>query len=260
MVDSEALLSALNTHIISPRITYLEEVHSTNLMAKDMVRDGGGEGIVVIADRQVGGRGRHGRRWYSPSGGLYLSIVLKPPLGDSSSPFLGIMLANAALRALEESSMIKAHLKWPNDLLVNERKIGGILGELVVSEGGDALAILGIGINTSFNDSDLPEALRISATTIAKESKIVPTQEDLASQIINNIDQQLREVRERQALDFILKEYRKNCTTLGRAVLVELPAGTLNGIAVDIDNNGMLVVENGDGQHLVSAGDVIHLR
>ncbi|NHI82713.1 MAG: biotin--[acetyl-CoA-carboxylase] ligase [Candidatus Thorarchaeota archaeon] len=260
MVNSGIFLSGLDTKVISPRIICLEEALSTNLVAKRLIDDGGSEGIIVIADRQVNGRGRHGRRWYSPLGGLYLSIVLQPPAGAASSPLLGIMLANAAVSALEETARLQARLKWPNDLLVNGKKLGGILSELVPTTKGRLVAILGIGINISSQILDFPDRLRNTMTTIAEESHVVPTREVLASSIINNADSQLQEVYETRAFDSILMNYAEICETLGRDVMVRLSTENLRGTAVEIDASGGLIVKNRDGQHLVSAGEVIHLR
>ena len=260
MEDSEVLLRTLKTRMLSPQITYLDETESTNLVARTMVENGGGEGIIVIARRQTGGLGRHNRKWFSPVGGLYLSIVLTPPFGATSSPLLGIIMANAAIRALERVASIRAWIKWPNDLFVNDRKLGGIRGELVRTIQEDLLAIVGIGINVSSRISDFPDEFRSKTTTIAKESDSVPGYELLAGQIINGVDRILQEIYGTRSFESTINYYRQNCFTIGTGVQDELSSGIIEGVALDVDDTGQLIVKTEDGIHLISAGEVIHLK
>ncbi|MCX5726073.1 MAG: biotin--[acetyl-CoA-carboxylase] ligase [Candidatus Saganbacteria bacterium] len=151
--------------IIGKKIYYFEEIDSTNDEAKRLVRSGAGEGVVVIAEKQSKGRGKPGRVWASPAGGIYLSAILKPrknPKDLSTITFLGAISVARAIKALFH---INANLKWPNDILLSGKKVGGVLTE--ISKGA---VIIGIGLNVNTELSSFPKELRKDVTSIKKES------------------------------------------------------------------------------------------
>ncbi len=216
------------------------EVDSTNRVLREMVRRGdASEGAVVAAERQTSGRGRLDRPWHSPPGGLYLSVLLEPV------PLLSLRLGVAAARAVELACGFGPELKWPNDLLVEGRKLGGILVEM---EG--SWAVAGVGINVE-NEEFPPEVASVATSLRLLGHRVSP--HDLGRLL-------LRELESLYRGSFRLAYYEARCGTLGRRVSVETSAGVVAGVARRLDHDGGLVVETDSGEERVLAGDVVHLR
>jgi BirA family biotin operon repressor/biotin-[acetyl-CoA-carboxylase] ligase len=198
------------------------EVDSTNRLAADLARAGAPDGVVVRADHQTAGRGRRGRSWESrPGTSLLVSVILRP------APALVTLAAGVA--AAEACAGAEVGLKWPNDLMVGDAKLGGILSELV----GDA-AVVGLGINLSW----APSGAACLGADIDREA--------LLDAYLTGLD----------TPGDVLTRYRSRCTTLGRRVRIAVPGGTVEGVADDVDEDGRLLV---DGR-AVAAGDVLHVR
>jgi BirA family biotin operon repressor/biotin-[acetyl-CoA-carboxylase] ligase len=206
-------------------VRWFPEIDSTNQFAADLARAGAADGLVVGADHQTAGRGRRGRTWESPAGsGLLVSVVLRPV-----PPLVTLAAGLAAAEACEQVAGVATTLKWPNDVLLDSRKVGGILSELV----GDA-AVVGLGLNLTW----APEGA-------ARLTPGVDRAELLAAYLDGLED----------PVD-VLVRYRQRCATIGRRVRVELPGETVEGMAEAVDDEGRLVV---DGRK-ITAGDVLHLR
>jgi len=172
---------------------------------------------------------------------------------------MGFMLGCSAVSAIKSSSFIDARLKWPNDIIVNEKKVGGILSE-AVTEGNQVVAIiLGIGINVNLQLDDYPEDLRKSVTTVSHETGVEIPIEDLAALLLKEVYARMRKVETRQTFQPVLTEYKSVCNTLGKRVRVEQIDRTFEGIALDVDEFGALIVKTESGEETVSAGDVLHL-
>lgn len=203
----------------------LPEVGSTNRVAADLARAGAGDGLVVVADQQTAGRGRRGRAWESrPGTALLVSVLLRP------APVLVTLAAGlAAADACAAVSGVQPALKWPNDLLLGEAKLGGILAEVV----GDAV-VVGLGVNLSW----APAGAAVLGPGIDRDA--------LLHAYLGALE----------CHGDVLSRYRERCSTLGRYVTVELPVGTVEGVAEAVDDDGRLVV----GGRAVAAGDVVHLR
>ena len=206
-------------------VRWFAEVDSTNRVAADLVRRGAGDGLVVGADHQTSGRGRRGRTWESrPGSALLVSVVLRPV-----PPLVTLAAGVAAAEACEAVAAAAVRLKWPNDLLSGDAKLGGILAELV----GDA-AVVGLGLNLGWAP-------------------------DGAAKLGADVDRNALLAAYLSALDRpgdVLPRYRDRCSTLGRPVRAELPGETVEGVAREVDDEGRLVV---DGRK-ITAGDVVHLR
>jgi BirA family biotin operon repressor/biotin-[acetyl-CoA-carboxylase] ligase len=257
---------ALNHALVRPgglwrEIRVVAETGSTNTELAALARAGAGPGLVVVAEAQTAGRGRLDRAWTAPPrSGLAFSVLL--PQEDSVTrlgwlPLFAGVAVVSALRGFAEiegvprGRMAEATLKWPNDVLVGERKLAGILAERV--ENG---VIIGIGLNVSLRPDELPVP---TATSLAIEA--APADRD---PVLRAILRELaaRHTEFRSGGEGALREsYKALCATLGRQVRVELPGGSiLTGEACDIEEAGRLVVRAADGEHLLSAGDVIHVR
>lgn len=203
-------------------IRWFAELDSTNRVAADLARAGAPDGVVVGADHQTAGRGRRGRSWESrPGASLLVSVILRP------APALVTLAAGVA--AAEACAPKEVGLKWPNDLMLGDAKLGGILSELV----GDA-AIVGLGLNLSW----APAGAARLGPDFDKEA--------LLDAYLTGLD----------TAGDVLTRYRSRCTTLGRRVRISVPGGTVEGVADDVDEVGRLLV---DGR-AVAAGDVLHVR
>jgi BirA family biotin operon repressor/biotin-[acetyl-CoA-carboxylase] ligase len=260
MLDQDEILRCAETKILAPRLIVLNEVGSTNAVAKQHVLEGEGEGLVVVADKQTRGQGRHDRVWVSPKGSLYLSIVLKPRINESLSPLLGLLMGCASATAIMKLGVIPVRLKWPNDILVGQRKIGGILSELVTQGEQVKGVVLGVGINQNVGREDFPPEVRNSMTTIYEEICSNTSREHLASRIVGEIDRRLIAIQAAQSFTPMLIEYVDLCDTLGKRVRVEQDSGAIEGVAEGIDETGSLIVNTGTGREIVTLGDVIHLK
>ncbi len=205
-------------------VRWFAEVDSTNRLAADLARAGAPDGVVVGADHQLAGRGRRGRGWESrPGGSLLVSVVLRPV------PPLVTLAAGVAAAAACEAVGVDVRLKWPNDVMAADGKLGGILSELV----GDA-AVVGLGLNLSW----APPGAACLGPGAGRDTVL---------------DAWLAAL---DAPGDVLARYRRLCSTLGRRVRVEVPGASFEGVATDVDDAGRLVV---DGRP-IAAGDVVHLH
>jgi BirA family biotin operon repressor/biotin-[acetyl-CoA-carboxylase] ligase len=255
----------LNRAIVQPgglwrEIRVVEETGSTNADLAELAHSGAEPGLVLVAEAQTSGRGRMGRSWTAPPrSGLSFSVLL--PQEDSVTrlgwlPLVAGVAVVSALRGfpevegIERGRMADATLKWPNDVLIGERKLAGILAQRV-----EAGVIIGIGLNVSLRPDELPVP---TATSLAIEG--APADRDpLLRAILRELATRHGEFGSDEAS--LCAAYRGLCGTLGRRVRVELPGGKmLTGEASDIEEAGRLVVRATDGEHLLSAGDVVHVR
>jgi BirA family biotin operon repressor/biotin-[acetyl-CoA-carboxylase] ligase len=256
----------LNRALVRPgglwrEIRVVAETGSTNADLAALARAGAAPGLVLVAEAQTAGRGRLDRVWTAPPrSGLTFSVLL--PQEDSVTrlgwlPLLAGVAVVSALRGLAEIEGVsrgrigRAALKWPNDVLIGERKLAGILAERV--ENG---VVIGVGLNVSLRAEELPVP---TATSLALEG--APADRDpLLRAILRELA--ARHAEFRRGEERALREaYKELCVTLGRQVRVELPGGSpLTGEACDIEEAGRLMVRAADGEHLLSAGDVVHVR
>lgn len=238
-MSAEKVLARLPAGCRFRDVRWLAEATSTNAVALAAAEAGAPEGLVVIADHQTAGRGRLDRRWEAPAGtALLLSALLRPVELPPARRHL--VTAAAGLAARESCGRLGfpfPDLKWPNDLMVGERKLAGILAEAV----GDAV-VVGVGCNVS--------AAPAGAAWLEESGKGSVDRADLAAELLAGLDRRLGRWEE------VAGEYARTCATLGRWVRVETAGGVVTGRAEAIDADGALVV---DGR-VFSAGDVVHVR
>ena len=214
----------------------------------------------MIAKRQTAGRGRKGRPWLSPIGGLYFSIILKPRLGTENTPLLGLLSACAVARSLAAVGVENVRLKWPNDVLIGESKIAGILSE-ALSIGDETVGlVIGIGVNQNCPISEMPPGLQWPTTSIIDEIGRETSIEYLLCSIVNEIDRLLQILERDSSFAAVLDEWREVSSTLGVRVRIHEEGKTTDGVAKDIGADGALIVETDDGLVNVLLGDVSHLR
>lgn len=228
-------------------IEYHESVPSTNALARDLAAEGASD-VVVLADEQTGGRGRLNREWSSPSGGVWLSIVLRPDLPPARVPVVTLAAAIAITDAAREAG-VDAEIKWPNDVLVGDRKLAGILTEMEGEADRVSWVIPGLGINANVDAEELPEG----ATSIQSEVGAIERRL-FVQRLLERFDEL------RTDPEAVLDAWRERASTLGRDVRVETADGVVEGEAVDVELPGTLLVETDDGVVRVHAGDCEHLR
>ncbi|MFC7046448.1 biotin--[acetyl-CoA-carboxylase] ligase [Halobacteriaceae archaeon GCM10025711] len=234
-------------------VEYHDAIPSTNDRARELAADGAAD-VVVLADEQTGGRGRLRRAWDSPSGGVWLSLVLRPDLPPARVPLLTLAAAVAVADAAREAG-VDAHIKWPNDVLVGaggERggaKLAGILTEMEGEASRVSWVVIGIGVNANVAADALPEG----ATSLQAEAGSVDRRR-FVQRLLERFDDL------RTDPDAVLAAWRERADTLGRRVRVELPDGEVVGEAVAVTATGALVVDTGDERVTVHTGDCEHLR
>ena len=246
------------------RLELTAETGSTNADVTAAALAGEPEGLIVVAEQQLDGRGRRDRQWVSPPrAGLTLSVLLRPGDGVPTRHWGWLpLLAGVALQeAVQRIAEVDASLKWPNDLLVQGAKCAGILAEVV----GDAV-VLGIGLNVTTRVAELPAVTTgLPATSLQLAGAKSTDRDPLLKALLRGLARWYdgwRETGGDAELCGLLGAYRRGCSTIGRAVSVQLPGGdVLTGEATSVDAGGQLVVRTADGaEQRVSAGDVLHVR
>jgi BirA family biotin operon repressor/biotin-[acetyl-CoA-carboxylase] ligase len=239
-------------------VEYHERVGSTNDRARELAGEGAPE-TVVVADEQTGGRGRLDREWDAPSGGVYLSPLLRPSLPPARAPLLTMAAAVATTEAVREAG-VDARIKWPNDVLVEAdgetRKLAGILTEMEGEADRVSWVVVGVGVNANVDPSALPPG----ATSVREQRS--NTGHDPADvdrrRFVQRLVERFHDYREDP--ESVLPAWRDLAATLGERVRVETPTRTVVGTAVDVEPPGTLLIETEDGTTRVSAGDCEHLR
>lgn len=257
------LCARLQTRIIAAvpsLIHFLSQTDSTNNVLKQMAEAGAPEGTVVVAESQQRGRGRMGRSWSSPAEkGIYLSILLRPviaPQYTSPLTLLAAVAVSAAVRSVLPH--LSPGIKWPNDLLLGERKVCGILSEIKAETDLVHYLICGIGININTALEDFPLPLRSSATSLLLENgNVAVSRLAVAAAVLQHFDQFYKEYMEAGAAP-VLSRWRDYNITLGRRVKIQNPGVSFTGTARDLDKNGALVVEGETGElRSFHAGEVV---
>lgn len=235
-------------------------VETTNIEAKRLAREGRPEGTLVVADAQTSGRGRLGRPWVSPPGtGLYFSIVLRPTCAPDRLPALTLTAGVATASAIQQMGL-GPQLKWPNDILISGKKVGGILTEAVFDEKQIDFAILGIGINVNTAGEAFPVSFRRQATSLKLSLGNPVSRIGLLQNLLIKFEHYYALFSEGDLLS-IIHSWSDLDSTLGRQVEVSLPQTSLLGVAEAVGLDGTLLVRDESGHlHRIVAGDVVHCR
>jgi BirA family transcriptional regulator, biotin operon repressor / biotin---[acetyl-CoA-carboxylase] ligase len=238
------------------RVEIIEAAPSTNAVVAERAREGAPQGLVVVAEHQTAGRGRLDRSWETPArAALTFSVLLRPRVPAAEWPWLPLLAGHALAIALREAE-VPAGLKWPNDVLVSERKVAGILLERVDTPAGPA-AVLGIGLNVSTTAAELPVE---TATSVALATGSAPDRTELLTRVLGRLVDEYDAWQGAEGpgrTEALRAAYTDACVTIGREVRVELPGGEVRtGTAREIDAGGRLVVDD----FAVGAGDVVHVR
>lgn len=246
---------------IGREIFFYKTVGSTNTIAAGLAEKGAAEGLVVLADSQKKGKGRLGRSWVSPPGvNIYMSIIMRPAIDPKDVTLLTITAAVGCTIALRRTTGINVTIKWPNDLIISGKKLGGILTEMKTDSEGKISAIIGIGINVNVDINMFPLDVRKIATSVKNETGIPYPRTEIIAEILNEIDKWYRILKGR-GKKLLLSEWQRLTSTLGREVKVTVDKETFTGLAESLDDKGMLILRLPSGElKRISAGDLTILR
>ena len=234
-----------------------DSVDSTNNLAKQLAKQNAPHGLLIISEEQTGGKGRIGRGWASPkSKGLWLSVLLRPNLLPQDAPKSTLLAAVAVCQAVNTVAGVQAKIKWPNDILLNGKKLVGILSEMGAEYGKLNYVVIGIGLNTNAERQDFPTDVQDIAISLHQAATKEFSRDEVLAEILWQMEKLVEEA-ETKGFASILEQWRKmNCTT-GNKVKVIAQDETYLGKALDIDETGMLIVERENGViDKVVAGDV----
>jgi BirA family biotin operon repressor/biotin-[acetyl-CoA-carboxylase] ligase len=251
--------SGLRTRTVGKIIHVLAQTDSTNTVAMEMASEGAVEGTVVIAEAQTAGKGRLGRKWISPKGNLYLSIIFRPSLPVHKAPLITLMGAVAAASAIRSACSLPAMIKWPNDILLSGRKAGGLLTEMRAEPDRIKHIVLGIGVDVNMDPAVLPDGVRAISTSLATEAGKSIDRTAFLQHLLRELDRWYLLFLANEAS--VLSEWKTLNCTLGSRVSVNGAGAVFEGQARDIDGEGRLVVVLDDGtEQTVAAGDVTLVR
>lgn len=239
--------SNLSTKKFGKEIVYFEEIGSTNDEAKRLARQGKPEGLLVLSDRQTNGKGCYGKRWFSPGKvGLYCSLILRPllPLGEIQQ--LTLLAGAAVVDTIYKETSLRSYLKWPNDVLIDGRKVCGILTEIASYKSKVEFAALGIGVNINNNRNQFQDKISSSATSLKIETGKKISREKFLSSFLFFWELRYSCLLENGHKE-IIQFWRDNNETLGRKVTISQGTRLISGLAKDIDDNGNLLVQLNNG-------------
>ncbi len=241
-------------------IFFFDRLGSTNRTALEMASMGMPGGIAIFAESQTEGRGRLGRNWFSPENvNLYLSLFLMPHQPARTFHLFALATAAALVQAIQAVAPCRVQIKWPNDIVIDGRKIAGILLESVTTGGQTPPLVIGMGINV--NVDDFPPELQRTATSLKIATGRVIDRSDLARGVLSALSEQYARLQEPDPFRHLIETVRPICRTLGKRVRVRTPRNTFEGWADDIGRDGSLVCRLGDGSiRKIVLSDITHLR
>ena len=262
MLNQETVKTIRKGEFIGKEIYFLKSVESTNDKAIEIGKKReDSAGIVVVADTQTKGKGRLGREWISPPGvNLYFSMILKPDFPPSEAPFITLASAVAVASVLRTWKGIPAEIKWPNDIMVKGKKVGGILTEMKTSGKELDLLVVGIGLNVNMALDDLPEDIRSATTTLEIEKGAPSDRVGLLGGMLAGLDNAYKNLLNGNKRALINGWLSLNCT-IGNRIMVKDRDRTITGVAENIGQNGELIIKlESGGTEVVNAGDVTILK
>lgn len=255
-VLSEAeIASVLQTERLGRNIRFLDVIESTNNEIRRMAENGAPDGTLAIAEIQTAGKGRRGRSWTSPRGsGIWMSFLLRPEFAPEYASMLTLVTAMAVEKAVREETGLDCQIKWPNDIVVNGRKICGILTEMSTEEDSIRYVVVGIGINV--NTREFPEEIRKTATSIAIECGHPVRRAPLAAAVLKAWEEFYETFKKTLDLSLLKEEYNSRLVNMGREVKVLAPKGDYIGTSYGITDTGELIVETDGQRREVMSGEV----
>lgn len=255
-ISETEILMGLETSFLGQQIHTYDTVSSTQIIAKELASNGAADGTVVISEEQSAGKGRLQRKWYSPAdGGVWMSLILRPDIPPYRAPQLTLLTAVAVVKTLAQFD-IQAGIKWPNDVLINGKKITGILTELNAEADLVHFVIIGIGLNVNQDISSFPDELQVIATSMFNEKNKKVARAYVIQRLLKNLEE-LYVLFLKQGFEPIKVLWEKHSTTIGKAVTVNNSFETIEGTAIGINQDGVLIVRDSNRkERLIYSGDI----
>lgn len=253
IISQAEIQSMLKTKWAGQKVIYFDETDSTNIQAKLAGENGEAHGTLLVADRQVAGKGRRGRSWESPKGQcIYMTILLRPELEPVNAPMLTLVMALSVAEAVKEKTGMEAQIKWPNDIVLNKKKICGILTEMSTEIDYINYVITGVGINT--NQEKFSEEIEERATSLLIEGGRRIRRSELIAAVMERYEKNYTTFMKTKDLSGLLSDYNNILVNRDKDVRILDPKGEYNGHAVGINEKGELIVvtEDGDEKHIFS--------
>jgi len=249
-----AISSKLQTDSLGRKLLYLAECTSTNDVAKKVALESTNHGFTIVANSQTNGRGRHGRKWESPKGGIWMTVILRPPFGSSTLQGLPLIGAVSIVNSIRSQLTIDARLRWPNDVMVNGYKLAGTIAESHWR--GDSLqfVLLGMGVNANFNATAITEA-NTAATTLLDIHRAPIDRTILTCSILQELER-LLSLAERSEENFLALIRTIDCST-GSKVRVQLSHGMINGVFKDYISANVVRISSKTETVIVETGSAL---
>lgn len=246
-IKNELIRKDLKTDFIGKNIYIFKEVMSTNTVAKFFAEDDDSNGLVIVSEKQTNAKGRSGKPWESPLGGVWLSIILTPSITQNKIPIITLSTGLAVEKTFERLGIDNAEIKWPNDVLINGKKVCGVLTEAIAKFNTIERIIVGVGIDVNINVEDLPEELQDGTDSL----KSIVGKEFDENEVIRIFLEEFEKIYKvilDEDYEKVLKEWRKHSYSIGKNVEIKLPfSKSYDAYVVGIDSEGILIVEKTDG-------------
>jgi len=255
MLTIEEIKHDLDTTFIGQQIRHIDSVSSTNDYAKDLAKKGEPEGSIIIANEQKQGRGRKQRFWASPKGGLWFSIILRPHLLPSDAMQITMCAACAMIESIHHNTNLHPSIKWPNDVLINNKKLCGILTEISVEQDGINYLLVGIGLNVN---NKLPEELTDISTSLQKEANQLVNMTAILKNFLTSFERLYLAVKKGN-ISLIQKTWMDYSSTIGSNVKIITEKEIVKGTAIDLGSHGELIVRTDQGKKTIITGDISYL-
>lgn len=256
------ITTGLKTKKIGMQAYYFDSIDSTQNQALKMSKDPVNDGVVIIAAEQTGGKGRMGRRWISPKGGIWLSVILHPKFDISITTLFPIASSLALSYAIEKTFKISPELKWPNDLTIKGKKVAGILVDVSLESNKIESLVLGVGINFDVDVKQIEKTLKDTPNFYGISSLRDQKKKVRAISLVQSFLSELEKIYEllnTKQTKKIISEWTKRSSTIGKKVELDTIEGKIKGNAVKIDEDGALIVSEKNKTSRIIAGDIIHL-
>jgi BirA family biotin operon repressor/biotin-[acetyl-CoA-carboxylase] ligase len=254
-MELSIIKTQLKTEILGRNLVCFKETNSTNAVAKNLAATGAPEGLVVVAEVQTEGRGRAGHKWDSPAGGLWFSVLLRPTFSPASAPAISLLAGVAVAKALRDLHFINAMVKWPNDVLVDGKKLCGILCEASLQ--GDKIEYVVVGVGMDVNNDASKLALEAGAIPPTSVRDALGKEVDLP-QLLAYVLLEMEKLYHRSKVGFgpIIDEWTALSDTIGKHVEISDDSGKFKGTARRVTPEGALIVDSGKEEKVVTAGDL----
>jgi len=263
LIDSTDLLlpweitQNLDTKLLGKRAFYFDTIDSTQNFAMKMASNHNENGTIIISKYQTSGKGRMKRKWESPTGGIWISIIIQPEFNISYITLVPIATSLALCMAIEKTLKIKPQLKWPNDVLMKEKKVAGILLDTSIESNKIESLVLGVGINFKINPHELEKTIRktpnfYGVSTLVKKNEMPIT---LVKQFLRELENIFQLINSGHVKKIII-EWTKRSSTIGRNISITTNEGKITGKAIKLDNDGALIISKGQKNKRLLVGDI----